>query len=146
MKSKLGGFKKSDLTLPLKPFIRMEILSDDSLEIAGRIILILLTAVIVFFVAPHMSSLLAFASEQIGSRFITGWDVAGYAASLLVIAAFCMNDIISLRALAILSNLAFLTYGIGLELEPVWLLHGLLLPLNCWRLRQILYVKKVKAN
>ena len=60
MKSKLGGFKKSDLTLPLKPFIRMEILSDDSLEIAGRIILILLTAVIVFFFCSSHEFIISF--------------------------------------------------------------------------------------
>ena len=64
------------------------------------------------------------------------WDLAGYGASSLVIAAFCMKDILYLRAVAILSNVAFLTYGIALGLEPIWILHGILLPLNCWRLRE----------
>jgi len=66
------------------------------------------------------------------------WEAAGYMASVLVITAFCMKDITSLRALAIVSNVAFLTYGLGLGLAPVWLLHAILLPLNCWRLGQTL--------
>jgi hypothetical protein len=31
---------------------------------------------------------------------------------------------------------AFIAYGIGLNLAPVWLLHAVLLPVNCWRLWQ----------
>src|SRR5262245_21253661 len=62
------------------------------------------------------------------------WDALGYLASGLVFAAFCMKDIIPLRAVAVGSNLAFLTYGLALGLVPVWLLHAVLLPINCWRL------------
>ena len=64
------------------------------------------------------------------------WDAAGYLASGLVVLAFCMKDIIPLRVVALTSNIAFLTYGIGLGLAPVWLLHAILLPINCWRLWQ----------
>jgi hypothetical protein len=64
------------------------------------------------------------------------WDALGYLASGLVVAAFCMKDIIPLRAVAVGSNLAFLTYGFALGLVPVWLLHAILLPINCWRLWQ----------
>ena len=64
------------------------------------------------------------------------WDVAGFLASGFVIAAFCMKDIISLRAVALASNIAFLIYGIGRGLPPVWLLHAILLPINCWRLAE----------
>lgn len=63
-------------------------------------------------------------------------DVAGYTASGLVIAAFCMRDIVWLRAIALASNVAFLLYGLGLHLMPVWLLHAILLPANAWRLCQ----------
>ena len=61
---------------------------------------------------------------------MTLWDAAGYLASGLVIASFCMSDIIPLRGLALASNVAFLLYGIGLGLVPVWLLHAILLPIN----------------
>ena len=64
------------------------------------------------------------------------WDALGYLASGLVFAAFCMKEIIPLRAVAVGSNLAFLTYGLALGLVPVWLLHAVLLPINCWRLWQ----------
>jgi hypothetical protein len=64
------------------------------------------------------------------------WDAAGYLASGLVITAFCMKGIIALRAVALISNVAFLVYGIGLDLVPVWLLHLILLPVNSWRLWQ----------
>jgi hypothetical protein len=63
-------------------------------------------------------------------------DVVGFLASGLVVAAFCMKDIIPLRLMALASNVAFLVYGIGLGLAPIWLLHAILLPVNCWRLWQ----------
>jgi hypothetical protein len=64
------------------------------------------------------------------------WDAVGYLASGLVFAAFCMKDITPLRIVAVGSNFAFLVYGLAFGLVPVWLLHALLLPINCWRLWQ----------
>ena len=54
------------------------------------------------------------------------WDAAGNVASGLVVMAFCMKDIIPLRLTALASKIAFLIYGIGLGLVPVWLLHAIL--------------------
>jgi CRP/FNR family cyclic AMP-dependent transcriptional regulator len=62
------------------------------------------------------------------------WDAAGYLASVLLVMAFCMKNIVSLRLIAIASNVAFLTYAIGLGLFPMGLVHAILLPVNCWRL------------
>jgi CRP-like cAMP-binding protein len=64
-------------------------------------------------------------------------NVAGYFASLLVFGAFYMTAMIPLRAVAIASNIAFITYGFGRHLYPVLILHALLLPLNCLRLMQM---------
>ena len=64
------------------------------------------------------------------------WNAVGYVASVLVFAAFCMNDMIPLRLVSVCSNIAFLIYGLALGLMPVWLLHAVLLPINCWRLWQ----------
>jgi hypothetical protein len=61
-------------------------------------------------------------------------DAIGYLASALVLAAFCMREMIPLRAVAVCSNIAFLIYGLALGLVPVWLLHAVLMPINCWRL------------
>jgi hypothetical protein len=62
------------------------------------------------------------------------WDLCGYIASGLVLAAFYMKDMIPLRLVALLSNLAFIAYGLALDLTPIWLLHALLVPLNAYRL------------
>jgi hypothetical protein len=63
-------------------------------------------------------------------------ETVGFLASGLVVAAFCMKDLVPLRLTALASNVAFLAYGLGLGLTPVWLLHAILLPVNCWRLWQ----------
>ncbi|HTW72424.1 MAG TPA: cyclic nucleotide-binding domain-containing protein [Acetobacteraceae bacterium] len=42
-----------------------------------------------------------------------------------------------LRWMAIASNVAFLAYALALQLWPIVILHGLLLPLNSWRLYQL---------
>ena len=64
------------------------------------------------------------------------WNAVGFLASGLVFAAFCMKDMIPLRFVAVCSNVAFLIYGLAFGLVPVWLLHAVLLPVNCWRLWQ----------
>src|ERR1700716_4146129 len=69
---------------------------------------------------------------------MSNWDAFGYLAAGLVFMAFGMKEMVSLRIVAIFSNLAFVVYGLGLQLTPVWLLHGFLLPLNGWRLAQAL--------
>ena len=63
-------------------------------------------------------------------------EFVGYVASALVVLTFYMNDMVSLRIAALASNCAFLAYGVGLNLGPVIVLHGILLPLNIWRLAQ----------
>jgi hypothetical protein len=65
-------------------------------------------------------------------------DISGYLASGLVLVTFCMKDMVSLRIAALCSNVAFLVYGIGLELMPVVVLHGALVPINLWRLTSAL--------
>jgi hypothetical protein len=58
----------------------------------------------------------------------------GFLASGLVLLTFAMRTMAPMRVAAIASNLAFIAYGLSLGLTPVWLLHGILLPLNAWRL------------
>ena len=66
------------------------------------------------------------------------YDGVGFLAAGLVFAAFVMKEMIALRIVAMCSNVAFIVYGLGLDLAPVWLLHAVLLPLNAWRLMQAL--------
>ncbi len=70
---------------------------------------------------------------------MNAFDAIGYLASLLVLGAFCMNDMRWLRLLAIASNFAFIAYGAMAGLGPVLLLHLVLLPVNLMRLSQSLF-------
>jgi len=76
-----------------------------------------------------------------------GWvEAVGYLASLLVLCAFYMKTMIPLRCVAIASNVAFMTYGLAGGLYPVFVLHVVLLPLNSFRLIQMLsLVRRVRA-
>lgn len=61
-------------------------------------------------------------------------DVLGYAASSAVLATFMMRTMLSLRLVAIASNLLFILYGHLDHILPVLLLHIALLPINIFRL------------
>jgi CRP/FNR family cyclic AMP-dependent transcriptional regulator len=65
---------------------------------------------------------------------MNGIDLIGYVASALVLATFCMRDMVTLRCVAIASNLAFIAYGGLADVGPVLLLHLMLLPVNVLRL------------
>jgi CRP/FNR family transcriptional regulator, cyclic AMP receptor protein len=60
-------------------------------------------------------------------------DAAGYIASFLVLATFCMRTMIALRLAAIGSNICFIGFGVAAHIYPVLLLHLVLLPLNTVR-------------
>lgn len=64
-------------------------------------------------------------------------DGMGYLASALVLLTFCMSTMLSLRAAAICSNVAFIGYGLGEGIYPVLILHLILLPLNVVLLLQM---------
>lgn len=81
-----------------------------------------------------------------GALASLGWiELSGYLASLLVFLTFYMKTMIPLRVIAIASNVAFMTYGIGGGLYPIFILHAILLPLNCARLLEMrALVKRVR--
>lgn len=68
----------------------------------------------------------------------TSADLLGYLASALVLATFCTQGMVRLRAVAITSNVAFIAYGALAGIPPVLLLHLILLPVNVCRLVQAL--------
>src|SRR6478672_11433940 len=78
--------------------------------------------------------------------FRIGWvEGIGYLASLLVFCTFYMKTMIPLRCVAIASNVAFMSFGIAGRVYPVLVLHAVLLPLNCIRLRQMqLLIRRVR--
>jgi hypothetical protein len=65
-------------------------------------------------------------------------DMLGWFAAGLVFATFCARQMAPLRALAIVSNLAFIGYGYLDHLLPIVILHVAMLPTNVIRLRQAL--------
>jgi CRP/FNR family cyclic AMP-dependent transcriptional regulator len=72
-------------------------------------------------------------------------ELAGYVASALVFVTFYMRTMIALRVTGILSNIAFMVYGLGGRVYPVFILHAILLPLNCIRLVQMrALIRKVR--
>ena len=66
-------------------------------------------------------------------------ETVGYIASGLVFLTFCMKRMLGLRVIAIASNIAFLIYGAGAGLFPIFVLHATLLPLNLIRTAQKVY-------
>jgi CRP/FNR family cyclic AMP-dependent transcriptional regulator len=64
-------------------------------------------------------------------------ECLGYVASGLVFTSFFMKTMVPLRLAAIGSNLAFMVYGLILDLAPIFALHAVLLPMNVWRLAQL---------
>ena len=63
-------------------------------------------------------------------------NLLGWFASSLVFAAFCAREMLTLRLLAIASNVAFIGYGYADQLWPIVFLHASMLPMNILRLRQ----------
>jgi CRP/FNR family cyclic AMP-dependent transcriptional regulator len=61
-------------------------------------------------------------------------DILGYAASAAVLATFLMPSMVSLRLVAIASNILFMLYGYLAHIPPVLVLHVALLPINVARL------------
>jgi hypothetical protein len=70
----------------------------------------------------------------------------GYCASLLVFLTFATKTMVPLRMLGIASNVFFIGYGYLEAAPPILLLHVILLPLNSFRLYQMLNLEKQVAN
>ncbi|MGB5454062.1 MAG: cyclic nucleotide-binding domain-containing protein [Sedimenticolaceae bacterium] len=70
-------------------------------------------------------------------------EMCGYLAGALVLLTFYTKTMIQLRYIAICSNFAFIIYATLVQLNPILVLHALLLPLNLFRLWQL---KKLIAD
>ena len=65
-------------------------------------------------------------------------EVFGWAAAGLTLLAFSCNDIVRLRYAALTANAAFIAYGLTAQLWPVLALHAVLVPVNLWRLWEVI--------
>jgi Cyclic nucleotide-binding domain len=74
-------------------------------------------------------------------------EVVGYIAAALVFTTFSMKTMVPLRVVGICSNVFFIAYGYLNPAYPLLVLHCLLLPLNIYRLREMLsLVKETKHS
>ena len=69
-------------------------------------------------------------------------DGLGFCASFAVLASFCMTTIVSLRLVALTSNVLFGTYGLIAHIYPVVFLHLMLLPINLVKLYRLRWQKR----
>lgn len=65
-------------------------------------------------------------------------EAVGYAGTGFTILAYGAKHLIPLRIMAILSSLAFLTYGLLTQSYPLVLMEVVLLPINTFRLQELL--------
>lgn len=75
-----------------------------------------------------------------------GWiDILGTAGALFVLTTHFMRTMIPLRIMAVTTNVIFLTQGVLGMAYPILVLHSVLLPLNAYRLHQMIrLVRKVR--
>lgn len=57
-------------------------------------------------------------------------DGLGLSAGAMVLMTFMMRTMRSLRAVALLSNMMFVTYGVSAHVYPIAILHTILFPIN----------------
>lgn len=73
-------------------------------------------------------------------------DGMGYLGALTTLGTYSMKRMIPLRIFGICANCLFITYGLLTPVYPQLLLHTILLPLNAFRLREMLrLVSQVKS-
>jgi len=72
-------------------------------------------------------------------------NLLGFAASVCVLATFCMSSMAPLRAVAICSNVLFVAFGALAHVYPVFVLHAILLPVNIVRLMQLVVPDRESA-
>jgi hypothetical protein len=72
-------------------------------------------------------------------------ELTGWLAAALTLLTFSMQSMLALRLAAVAANLSFIAYGAVALLEPVLVLHLLLLPCNLFRLCQLLAARRASA-
>ena len=73
-------------------------------------------------------------------------EIVGYFGASLTFAVYSMKRMIPLRIIGILANCVFIAYGFLAAVYPQMILHAVLLPINVFRLREMLQlIDKVKG-
>lgn len=73
-------------------------------------------------------------------------EVLGFTAACLMFSTFYMKNMIPLRIVGMASNATFIVYAVNAEVWPLLVLHTVLLPMNFFRLIQMLkLIEQVQA-
>jgi CRP/FNR family cyclic AMP-dependent transcriptional regulator len=73
-------------------------------------------------------------------------EILGYFGASLTITVYSMKRMIPLRIIGIGANCVFIVYGFLAAVYPQMVLHAVLLPINVFRLREmLLLISKVKG-
>lgn len=79
-------------------------------------------------------------------RFAMCIQVVGFLAACLMFSTFYMKNMIPLRIIGMASNVTFIIYASHAHVLPVFVLHTVLLPMNCLRLIQMLrLIRQVRS-
>jgi hypothetical protein len=70
----------------------------------------------------------------------------GYLAASSVFVTFCMQSMVGLRAVEIISSVLFILYSVESHLVPILTLHCLLLSINCYSLTKLLAKRQFVLN
>ena len=65
-------------------------------------------------------------------------ELVGFCGTALAIWTYWMREMIPLRIVAVLGCICFLTYGVLIGSHPIMLMESALLPINSYRLFQLL--------
>lgn len=63
---------------------------------------------------------------------MSGTELAGYAASALVVASLAMTSVVRLRAISLLGSITFVVYGVLLPSVPIVVTNAAIAVLNVW--------------
>lgn len=69
-------------------------------------------------------------------------DALGWAAAGMTMVTYAMRTMVPLRIAAIAASALFLVYALLIQNWPLLVMDMVLLPFNCWRLRQILVMQR----
>ncbi|WP_163850291.1 cyclic nucleotide-binding domain-containing protein [Pseudooceanicola aestuarii] len=69
-------------------------------------------------------------------------EFLGWLAAALTLLTFAVRLMLPLRIAAVAASTAFLAYGLLASIEPLWALYALVLPLNLFRLWQVIGIRR----
>jgi len=78
---------------------------------------------------------------------VISWiELIGFCGSVLAVWTYWMREMIPLRIVAVLGCICFLTYGISINNHPIILMEATLLPINAYRLLQLLRERSTRTQ